>query len=190
MLASTRMEYPKISMETVISLAPDVIIDVGEMGESPESSERRGAITEALWRRETLVKAVRDGHVHAVQRSGVRGPRAADRGRRRSDGCAGFTTYVHERRGADCERAPSRLARGTGTGCRARELRREARRVRGADGAEWRRQEHGRSTSLPGCARRRRVRSTFPVVPSMSGPRSNAPALSRTFRRVCARTSR
>ncbi len=79
-LASTRMEYPKISMETVISLAPDVIIDVGEMGESPESSERRGAITEALWRRETLVKAVRDGHVHAVndQAFVVPGPRIVD----------------------------------------------------------------------------------------------------------------
>ena len=27
-------EYPRISMETVISLAPDVLIDIGEMGES------------------------------------------------------------------------------------------------------------------------------------------------------------
>jgi iron complex transport system substrate-binding protein len=79
-LASTRMEYPQISMETVISLAPDVIIDVGEMGESPESSERRGAITEALWRRETLVKAVRSGRVHAVndQAFVVPGPRIVD----------------------------------------------------------------------------------------------------------------
>jgi iron complex transport system substrate-binding protein len=79
-LASTRMEYPKISMETVISLAPDVIIDVGEMGESLESSERRGAVTEALWRRETLVKAVRDGRVHAVndQAFVVPGPRIVD----------------------------------------------------------------------------------------------------------------
>jgi len=79
-LASTRMEYPKISMETVISLAPDIIVDVGEMGESPESSERRGAVTRALWQRETLVKAARDGHVHAVndQAFVVPGPRIAD----------------------------------------------------------------------------------------------------------------
>ena len=36
-------------METVISLAPDVIIDVGEMGESPADSERRRRVTESLW---------------------------------------------------------------------------------------------------------------------------------------------
>ena len=40
-LASTALEYPRISMETVISLAPDVIVDVGEMGESPADSDRR-----------------------------------------------------------------------------------------------------------------------------------------------------
>ena len=40
-LASTTLEYPRISMETVISLAPDVIVDVGEMGESPADSDRR-----------------------------------------------------------------------------------------------------------------------------------------------------
>ena len=33
--ARRKLEYPRISMETVISLAPDVIIDIGEMGESP-----------------------------------------------------------------------------------------------------------------------------------------------------------
>jgi len=79
-LASARMEYPKISMETVISLAPDVLIDVGEMGESPESSARRGAVTDALWRGQTLVKAARDGQVHAVndQAFVVPGPRIVD----------------------------------------------------------------------------------------------------------------
>ena len=40
-MASVTLEYPRISMETVISLAPDVIIDVGEMGETPADSERR-----------------------------------------------------------------------------------------------------------------------------------------------------
>ena len=80
MLASTRLEYPKISMETVISLAPDVLIDVGEMGESLESSERRGTVTQALWKGATLVKAVRDGRVHAVndQAFVVPGPRIVE----------------------------------------------------------------------------------------------------------------
>lgn len=76
-LASTRLEYPRISMETVISLAPDVIVDVGEMGESPADSDRRRTITEGLWRRQTLVKAVREGGVHAVHDEAfvVPGPR-------------------------------------------------------------------------------------------------------------------
>ena len=39
-------------METVISLAPDVIVDIGEMGETPaDSDRRRRQITERLWQR-------------------------------------------------------------------------------------------------------------------------------------------
>lgn len=64
--ATARPEYPRISMETVISLAPDIIIDVGEMGESPADSDRRRAITEALWKRQSLVRAAREGGVHAI----------------------------------------------------------------------------------------------------------------------------
>jgi iron complex transport system substrate-binding protein len=79
-LASTRLEYPRISMETVISLAPDVIVDVGEMGESPADSERRRKTTEGLWRSQTLVKAVREGGVHAVHDEAfvVPGPRIVE----------------------------------------------------------------------------------------------------------------
>lgn len=65
-MASAKLEYPRISMETVISLAPDVIIDVGEMGESRTDSERRRQVTESLWARQRLVKAVRDRAVYAV----------------------------------------------------------------------------------------------------------------------------
>jgi iron complex transport system substrate-binding protein len=60
---SVKPEYPRISMETVISLSPDVIIDIGEMGESPSDSDRRRQITESLWKRQTLVKAAREGRV-------------------------------------------------------------------------------------------------------------------------------
>ena len=79
-LASTTLEYPRISMETVISLAPDVIVDVGEMGESPADSDRRRQITEGLWRSQTLVKAVREGGVHAVHDEAfvVPGPRIVE----------------------------------------------------------------------------------------------------------------
>jgi iron complex transport system substrate-binding protein len=79
-LASTRLEYPRISMETVISMAPDVIVDVGEMGESPADSDRRRQITEDLWRGQTLVKAVGEGGVHAAHDEAfvVPGPRIVE----------------------------------------------------------------------------------------------------------------
>ena len=78
-----QLEYPRISMETVISLAPDVIIDIGEMGESPaDSAIGARTITEALWRSQTLVKAVREGGVHAVNDEAFVVPGPADRRRR------------------------------------------------------------------------------------------------------------
>jgi iron complex transport system substrate-binding protein len=79
-LASARLEYPRISMETVISLAPDVIVDVGEMGESPGDSDRRRRTAENLWRGQTLVKAAREGGVHAVHDEAfvVPGPRIVE----------------------------------------------------------------------------------------------------------------
>lgn len=58
-------EYPRISMETVIRLAPDVIIDAGDMGDRPEQRQARRAVTEGLWKRQAL-EAARGGRVHAV----------------------------------------------------------------------------------------------------------------------------
>ena len=60
---TVKPEYPRISMETVISLTPDVIVDIGEMGEAPADSDRRRQVTAALWRGQTLVKAAREGRV-------------------------------------------------------------------------------------------------------------------------------
>ena len=79
-LASSTLEYPRISMETVISTAPHVIVDVGEMGESPADSDRRRRIAEDLWRGQTLVKAVGEGGVHAVHDEAfvVPGPRIVE----------------------------------------------------------------------------------------------------------------
>ena len=86
-MASVRFEYPRISMETIISLAPDVIVDVGEMGESPADSDRRRQVTESLWARQTLVKAVRDRAVHAVHDEAfvVPGPRIVNVARRMAE---------------------------------------------------------------------------------------------------------
>ena len=79
-MGSVKLEYPRISMETVISLAPDVIIDVGEMGETPADSERRRKVTESLWSQQRLVAAARTGGVHAVNDEAfvVPGPRVVE----------------------------------------------------------------------------------------------------------------
>jgi iron complex transport system substrate-binding protein len=76
-LAGVTLEYPRISLETVISLAPDVIVDVGEMGESPADADRRRQVTESLWAGQPLVGAVRAGGLHAVNDEAfvVPGPR-------------------------------------------------------------------------------------------------------------------
>jgi len=58
-------EYPRISMETVIRLAPDVIIDAGDMGDRPEQREARKSVTEGLWKRQKL-GAAQAGRIHAV----------------------------------------------------------------------------------------------------------------------------
>ena len=57
--------YPRISMETVIRLAPDVVIDAGDMGDTPEDRRSRQIQTEGLWQAQPLA-ASRAGRVHAV----------------------------------------------------------------------------------------------------------------------------
>ena len=72
--------YPRISMETVIRLAPDVIVDAADMGDTVEEHVRRQRVTEALWQRQTSVAAARTGGVHAVTSDAfvVPGPRMVE----------------------------------------------------------------------------------------------------------------
>ena len=73
-------EYPRISMETVIRLEPDLIVDAGDMGETEEEHRRRQPVTERLWRQQTHVKAARANGIHAVTSDAfvVPGPRVAE----------------------------------------------------------------------------------------------------------------
>jgi len=93
-MAAVKLEYPRISMETVISLAPDVIIDVGEMGETPADSEQRRKATESLWSQQRLVAAVRSGGIHAINDEAfvVPGPRVVDVARTMAQWFHGVTT--------------------------------------------------------------------------------------------------
>jgi iron complex transport system substrate-binding protein len=72
--------YPRISMETVIRLAPDVIVDAGDMGDTVDEHVRRQPITEALWRQQRAIGAARRGAVHAVTSDAfvVPGPRVVE----------------------------------------------------------------------------------------------------------------
>jgi len=73
-------DYPRVSMETVIRLAPDVIVDAGDMGDTVDEHMRRKTATEALWARERSVAAAEAGRVHAVTSDAfvVPGPRVVD----------------------------------------------------------------------------------------------------------------
>ena len=72
--------YPRISMETVIRLAPDVIVDAADMGETPESRRLKEPATQAMWRRQRSVAAVTTGHLHVVTSDAffVPGPRLVE----------------------------------------------------------------------------------------------------------------
>jgi iron complex transport system substrate-binding protein len=72
--------YPRIAMETVIRLDPDVIVDAGDMGDTVAQHRRRQPLTEGLWREQFAVRAARRGAVHAVTSDAfvVPGPRVAE----------------------------------------------------------------------------------------------------------------
>jgi iron complex transport system substrate-binding protein len=70
-------EYPRISLESVIRLKPDVIIDAADMGDQIDDTRIRR--TEALWSAQPLVTASKM-HVHAVTGEAfvTPGPRVTD----------------------------------------------------------------------------------------------------------------
>ncbi len=73
-------DYPRISMESVIRLAPDLVVDAGDMGDTVEEHVRRQPTTERLWRQQGLVKAAQGNGVHAVTSDAfvVPGPRVVE----------------------------------------------------------------------------------------------------------------
>jgi iron complex transport system substrate-binding protein len=73
-------DYPRISMETVIRLAPDLIVDAGDMGDTVEEHIRRQPATERLWRQQVNVRATQGNGIHAVTSDAfvVPGPRVVE----------------------------------------------------------------------------------------------------------------
>ena len=75
-LADSSLSYPKLSLESMIRLQPDVIIDMGDMAETVGVSDEHKRAVEALWKSRKDIKA----RVHAVASDifVVPGPRMVD----------------------------------------------------------------------------------------------------------------
>jgi ABC-type Fe3+-hydroxamate transport system substrate-binding protein len=73
-------EYPRISMETVLRLDPDVIVDTVDMGETEAERRLRQPINERLWSAYPTLTAVKQRRVHAATTDAlvVPGPRVVD----------------------------------------------------------------------------------------------------------------
>lgn len=73
-------EYPRISMETVLRLDPDVIIDTVDMGDTDAERRRRQPANERLWATYPTLTAVRTGRLHAATTDAlvVPGPRVVE----------------------------------------------------------------------------------------------------------------
>lgn len=59
-------EYPRIAMETVLRLDPDVIVDTVDMGETEPERRQRQPINERLWRAYPTLTAVKTRRLHAA----------------------------------------------------------------------------------------------------------------------------
>ena len=73
-------EYPRISMETVLRLDPDVIVDTVDMGETEADRRLRQPINERLWSAHGTLAAVRNRRLHAATTDAlvVPGPRVVE----------------------------------------------------------------------------------------------------------------
>jgi len=73
-------EYPRISMETVLRLDPEVIVDTVDMGETEAERRLRQPINERLWSAYPTLTAVKHRRVHAATTDAlvVPGPRVVD----------------------------------------------------------------------------------------------------------------
>jgi iron complex transport system substrate-binding protein len=73
-------EYPRISMETVMRLDPDVIVDTVDMGETAAERQQRHESNERLWATYGTLTAVKTNRVHAATTDAlvVPGPRVVE----------------------------------------------------------------------------------------------------------------
>jgi iron complex transport system substrate-binding protein len=72
--------YPHISLETILRAQPDVLIDMGDMGDTSEERERKAAENRALWNAVPNLSAAKNGRVYCLTSTAfvVPGPRVTD----------------------------------------------------------------------------------------------------------------
>lgn len=82
-LSDSPVPYTRVSLESVIRMNPEVIIDMGEMADPAAVTEERKQQIVALWRSQPQLQAVRDARVFAVASDiyVVPGPRMVDAAR-------------------------------------------------------------------------------------------------------------
>jgi iron complex transport system substrate-binding protein len=75
--------YPRVSLEEVLARNPDVIVDMGEMGQTIGVTDTQKRAVVALWQRMGTLAAVKAGRVHAVASDVfvVPGPRVVEAAR-------------------------------------------------------------------------------------------------------------
>ena len=73
-------DYPRISMETVLRLDPDVIVDTVDMGDTAAERRERQVVNERLWQRYGMLAAVKAKRVYAATTDAlvVPGPRVVE----------------------------------------------------------------------------------------------------------------
>jgi iron complex transport system substrate-binding protein len=78
--AESSQPYPHISLETILRSQPDVLIDMGDMGNGPEERERKTKESLALWNAVPNLSAVKQGRVYCPTSTAfvVPGPRALE----------------------------------------------------------------------------------------------------------------
>jgi iron complex transport system substrate-binding protein len=65
-LADSPVTYPRISLEAVLRIDPDVIVDMGDMADTVGVTEAHKRAVVKLWEKQADLKAVRSKHVYAV----------------------------------------------------------------------------------------------------------------------------
>jgi iron complex transport system substrate-binding protein len=72
--------YPHVSLETILRMNPDVLIDMGDMGATAQERERKVAENLSLWKHVSNLSAVKNAHVYSLTSTAfvVPGPRVTE----------------------------------------------------------------------------------------------------------------